>query len=258
MSLKNKYFGIIYKGCIANDPVRKIHKALYDATINTKAPYRDKVLLAFAIKLTNKAKKVGADGTGLLAIALLNLFKKDESNAKAKKIINHQVSVEAEKEKLGQLDQFIDKSRDKGEWFYLASSHNDCAKDHKPYQGRLYVDAKAPKEIIDYAHDRGLYTLQWVMDAPAYFITRPNCRHYFVSLSIDQVRGQTLKVLRKRHHTHSKVGNRDFQTPPKAAVEEYEDRLKMLRELYRQYPTESLKAEILKTKLLLDKWKKLI
>lgn len=228
---------------------------MYDATINKKTPYVDKVLLAYAIKLSNKARKVDA-GNGILAVALLDLFKKD--NDKAKKIINHQVQVKAEKEKSDAIGDFIKGSRDKGEWFYLASSHNDCAKDHIPYQGRLYVDEKAPDEAIQYAKSKGLYTLQWVMNGPAWFVTRPNCRHYFVSLRLDQVRGKTNKQLRRKHKTHSLEGNRDFQTPPKAAVEEYEDRLKMLRALYAEYPTEKLKAEILKTKLLLDKWKKLI
>ena len=229
---------------------------MFDATINTKPAYRDKYLLGFAIKLANKARKVQAKDNGLLAVALFGLFKDQHANDKAKKLINHQVGVAAEKAKNDKLDQFIVDSRSKGEYFYLASSHNDCAKDHKPYQGRLYVDDKAPKEVIDYAHDRGLYTLQWAMDAPAYFITRPNCRHYFVTLTLDQVRGKSLKALRKRHKTHSNEGNRDFQTPAKAALEEYEDRLKMLKALYREYPTPTLKAEITKTELLIKKWKK--
>lgn len=229
---------------------------MYDATINTKPVYRDKYLLAFAIKTANKAKKVSANNIPALALALFSMMKTTHANDKAKKIINHQVGVEAEKRKNDRLDQFIVDSRSKGEYFYLASSHNDCAEDHKPYQGRLYVDAKAPQDVIDYAKSRGLYTLQWVMDAPAWFITRPNCRHYFVTLTLDQVRGKSLKRLRQKHKTHSNQGNRDFQTPAKAAVEEYEDRLKMLKALYREYPTPTLKAEITKTELLIKKWKK--
>lgn len=259
MSLKNKYFAIIYKGCLNGDNGRKIHKALYDATINQKKQYQDKYLLGFAIKLANKAKKVNVKtGLGLdyLAVALFDMFKKDKSNDKAKKLINYQIGSEAEKEKMSVLNEFITDSRSNKEWFYLASSHNDCAKDHLPYQGRLYVDEKAPEEVIKYAHDRGLYTVQWVMDAPAWFITRPNCRHYFVSLRLDQVKGKSLKRLKRKHKTHTKEGNRDFQTPRKIAIEEYEDRLKMLRALYREYPTPKLKAEILKTEMLLNKWKK--
>ncbi len=258
MKLKNKYFAIIYKGCLDNDTTKRIHKALFDATINLKPAYQSKYLLGFAIKLTNKAKKLPEKGGGALALALFSLFHKGQYNDKAKKIINHTTQTEAEKEKQGAIDDFMDASRLKGEWFYLASSHNDCAEDHKPYQGRLYVDKEAPKEAIDYAHDRGLYTVQWVMGAPAWFITRPHCRHYFVSLSLEQVKGKTLKKLKRKYKTHTKVGNKDFQTPAKAAVEEYEDRLKLLRALYAQYPTDKLKAEILKAEMLVKKWKKLL
>ena len=255
MSLKNKYLAIIYRGCIDKDPVRKIHKALYDATINRKTPYTDKYLLAYAIKLTNKAKKVSADGSGMLAMALFSMFKRENANEKAKKIINQRTQTVAEKEKADAIDDFIDKSRDKDEWFYLASSHDDCAKDHLPYQGKLYVDEKAPDDIIDYARKKGLYTVQWVMDAPAYFITRPNCRHFFVSLSLRQVTGKSLKKLKKMHRTHSMEGHKALATPKTEAINEYTDRLKMLRALNAEYPTDTLKADILKTEMLLKKWK---
>lgn len=258
MSLKNEYFAIIYKGRLNGDNARKIHKALYDATINQKPQYRDKYLLGFAIKLSNKAQKVSATGLDLLAIALFDLIHKGKYNDKAKKLINHQVQVEAEKEKDGAIDDFMEKSRKNGEYFYLASSHGDCAEDHKPYQGRLYVDKDAPEEAIDYARDRSLYTVQWVMGKPAWFITRPHCRHYFVSLTLEQVKGKTLKKLKRKYKTHTTKGNMDFQTPAQAAVEEYTDRLRLLKALYWEYKTPKLKNEILKTELLIKKWKKIL
>ena len=199
-----------------------------------------------------------AAGTGLLAIALFSLLKTGKYNDKAKKIINHQAQVEAEKEKDGAIDDFLEKSRKNGEYFYLASSHGDCAEDHKPYQGRLYVDKDAPEDVIQYARDRKLYTVQWVMGKPAWFITRPHCRHYFVSLTEKQVRGKTLKQLSRRHNTYTKKGNTDFQTPAKAAVEEYSDRLRMLKALYWTYPIDSIKNDITKTEFLIKKWKKLL
>lgn len=212
-------------------------------------------MLGFAIKLTNKAKKVSAAGLDLLAVALLDLFNREKSNDKAKKVINHQIDTAAEEEKLDTLDNFIDNSRKNGEWFYLASSHNDCAEDHKAYQGKLYVDNKAPEDIIEYARKRGLYTMQWVTGKPVWFVTRPYCRHYFVSLRLDQVKDKSLKKLKNKHKTHSKVGNLDLQTPAKRALAEYEDRLRWLRSLYREFPSRKLKIEIDKTALLVKKWK---
>lgn len=228
---------------------------MYDATINRKTPVSDKYLLAFAIKLTNKAHKIQAESSGLLAIALLDLFKRDNSNEKAKKVINHQTQRRAEEEKEVAIDDFIDKSRDNGEWFYLASSHDDCAADHKAYQGKLYVDEKAPEDVIEFARKRGLYTVQWVMNGPAWFITRPNCRHFFVSLTLKQVMKNSVKKLKKRYNTHSMEGHKALATPKTEAIAEYEDRYKLLKKLYNEYPTDNLKAEILKVKLLLEKWK---
>ena len=232
--------------------VKKIHKALYDATIVKKPQYADKFLLGFAIKTSNKAKKIQYS-SGLLAVALLDLFKKQ--NDKAKHIINYDLMKESEKNKDRIIDDYIKNSRSQGKWFYLASSHGDCAEDHKDYQGRLYIDRNAPEEAMNYARSRRLLSLQWVMDGPVYFITRPNCRHYFVALTEDEVRGKTLKKLTRKYKTHNREGDKDFATPRSEAIKEYEDRLKMLRALYNEYPTDKLKAEILKTEMLLKKWK---
>lgn len=164
---------------------------------------------------------------------------------------------ETEKRKDVIIKDYIEKNRDQGKWFYLASSHNDCAEDHKDYQGRLYVDNTAPKEIMNYARSRNFLSLQWVMGDPVWFITRPNCRHYFVALSEEEVRKKSLKHLKKKYKTHSEEGDRDLATPKTEAIKEYTDRLRLLRALYNEYPTDKLKAEILKTELLLKKWKNL-
>jgi len=257
LSLKNKYFAIIYSECLKGTSARKIHKALYDATINTKPQYADKFVLGMAIKLSNKAKKVSvpSGGTELLAVALLDLFLKNHSNDKFKKLINHEVMEESEKNKGVIINDYIKTSRDHGKWFYLASSHGDCAEDHKDYQGRLYIDRNAPEEAMNYARSRKLLSLQWVMDGPVYFVTRPNCRHYFVALTEEEVRGKTLKKLKRKYKTHNREGDTHFATPRSEAIKEYTDRLKMLKAMYNEYPTDKLKAEILKTEMLVKKWK---
>ena len=154
MEQKNKYFATIYKSVLDGDNIRSIHKKLFNDTINSKVI--SKPLLAYAIKLSNKAKKVEK----LDADVLFMFLKKEKCNDIAKKIINHEVSKEAEIAKSITIGDFIEKSRKKEEYFYLASSHNDCAKDHILYQGRLYVDENAPEEDIQNAKSRGLYTLR--------------------------------------------------------------------------------------------------
>lgn len=231
----------------------------------------NKYLLGFMMKLTIKAKKLtegkrvmingvsidksnprlqGADDS--ISDVLLSLFLK--MNDKIKHVINHEIGKTAENTKLTVLNDFIDRSRKKNEYFYLASSHSDCAKDHVKYQGRLYVDNNAPDYVINYAKSRGLYTLQWVLGSPAWFVTRPNCRHYFVSLSLAQVMGRTDKKLIKKYKTHSDIGNREFQTPKSIAIDEYKDRLRMLIGLYNVRPSKELKIKINKTRLLIEKW----
>lgn len=210
-------------------------------------------MLALMIKTANRAKKERADSKGDLAVLLFELFRRMAINDKAKKLINHETQRRAELEKQEAIDSEIADNRKGGKWFYLASSHKDCAKDHLPYQGKLYVDEKAPKEAIEYAKSRGLYTVQWVMGEPAWFITRPNCRHYFVALTLNQAQ-KPLKKLRRRWKTHTKEGDRAYSTPKTRAIEEYRDRLRLYRALYREFPTQKLKNEILKTELLLKKW----
>lgn len=87
--------------------------------------------------------------------------------------------------------------QENGVVFYIAAYFGDCAKDHVEYQGKIYVDknweSNAPKdrleEIRSYINSHDIKTVQEVMEAPAYFTTRPNCRHYFQYIDIDSVLG---------------------------------------------------------------------
>ena len=257
LKLKNKYFAIIYEGVIKHKTVKQIHKELFNATINKKVT--DKALFAMAYKLTNKAKKMDHKQTQeLLAIAILEMFNKNKVNNLAKKVINKGLRQEEDQEKTEIIRDFVIENRKNGRIFYLASSHNDCAEDHKPYQGKIYIDDKwdrSDKRIEKYVEEHNVMTIQWVMGEPAWFITRPNCRHYFVSLKTSEVLHSSVKKMKKRHKTHSDEGDRSFSTPRTEAIAEYEDRLRMLKALYAKFPTEKLKRMIEKTELLLKKWK---
>lgn len=79
--------------------------------------------------------------------------------------------------------------------FYIAAYFGDCAIDHVGYQGKIYYDANyesiAPKELHDeikaYIDSNKLMSVQEVKAGPVYLTTRPNCRHYFQYISIDEV-----------------------------------------------------------------------
>lgn len=229
-------------------PLRQIHKKLYEMTINNHV--KDQVLFNAAIKISNQMVKHAQDPD------ILWLFiKKQDYSGKLRKIVNHDQMEDAESKKDKVIKVYVEQGRKDNKWFYLASSHDDCAKDHLKYQGRLYYDEKAPDDIVKYAKSRGLYSIQWVMGEPAWFITRPNCRHYFTAIPTDKVKEFNNKELARRYKTHTKEGNKAFQTPRKEAIKEYEDRLQLVQMLYNKHPTVTLKRQIEKIKILLKKWK---
>lgn len=212
------------------------------------------------VKVANRAVKTVnlKDDTSKNAVMLLYLFNREHYNSKVKKVINTEVTDDAEAGKQVVIADYIDRSRSTERWFYLASSHSDSAADHAPYQGKVYYDEKAPDDVLEYARKHGYRSIQWVMGGPVWFITRPNCRHFFKSLPIDVVKKYSAKELTRRYKTHRKTGDKALATPAKVTVEEYEDRLKMLEGMYQEYKTEHLRREIQKVKLLIKKWKKLL
>lgn len=234
--------------------VRKIHKRIYEITIKTP-----KIFL-FMSKVANKSVKTidrrkNMDDNAEL---LLILFSKMDYNGKIKRLINHETMEYAEKRKHEVIDKYIKNSESSDKWLYLASSHSDCAEDHKDWQGKIYYDSNAPAEVIRYAHNHGYRSLQWVMGGPVWFITRPNCRHFFRSLDFNTVKQYSIKELQRRYKTHRMTGDRTLATPAKVAVDEYTDKVRMLRAMYREHQTERLRREIQKTELLLKKWKKIL
>lgn len=258
---------IIYKGILSHKSVTKIHKDLYDATINKKVVSRD--MLTYAGKVAKKVKKYdrgvgnyyGPLGLSVLADKLIEEFISKGIDDNMRKIINHQEMEEAERKKHDIIDKTVEKARTDKKIFYLASSHNDCAEDHKDYQGKLYVDRywhnyDKTDEVKKYIRENNIRTIQWVMGKPAWFITRPNCRHYFITLKTEDVLKYSLKKLKRKNKTHTKTGDYDLQTPRKMNLEKYEEKLRTLEELYSAHPTEKLKKMIEKVKLIINKYKK--
>jgi len=237
-----------------SENIRDIHKQLFKMTISVPRMY------LFMEKVSNRSvktinRKQTQDSNASL---LLLLFMQSHYNTKVRKLINHELMEKAEEEKDETVKQYINNSRDVGKWIYLASSHADSAKDHAPYQGKLYYDDKAPDEIQNYAKKHGYKSIQWVMSGPVWFITRPNCRHFFKSLPLDVVKQYSVKELQRRYKTHRLVGDKSLSTPVKVVIEEYVDRLHMLKAMNSEYSTERLRREILKTELLIKKWKNIL
>ena len=166
--------------------------------------------------------------------------------------------------------------------FYLASAHKDSASDHAPYQGKIYVDENWENISMPYAlHNSIAYyikshnvkTVQWVMGKPVWFITRPNCRHYFKELSVKQVLGNTKTKLINKYDLKTAIGDRQYLQTMKNSKDKkqyddvrnaqlilgkYEERLDLHKQMYSQSKNAIIKKAISKDKILIEKWKKYI
>lgn len=226
---------------------------IYDGIINDKPvdfskenmPPRLRAYVENTYKRAKKVNRVG--GKQELALTLIILFTKIRYDYKATAIINQHVRTQDDRAKAALLKTML---KDKTKPFYMASRHDDSAEDHMDWQGKLYYDEKTTDpEVIKYAKQHNLRTLQWVTSKPVWFVTRPYCRHYFVQYSLEEVmRGVKPKT--------RKIGDRALQTPAHVTLNFYLDRLDQLESLYRVFPIPKIKHQIDKTKLLIKKWRK--
>ncbi len=90
----------------------------------------------------------------------------------------------------------IQDGHDMGAIFYICSFFGDCAKDHADFQGKIYIDKDWRNvtnyridEIEDYIKMNNILNVQDVTEVFPYLTTRPNCRHHFDYISIDDVLG---------------------------------------------------------------------
>lgn len=235
--MKNNSLAVIYDGII--------NKKRVDFS-KTKMPNS---LRRFIEKTYEKAKKVVVPSKDKQenALLLVLFFNSSMYDYKATSIINKYVRDQNEKDKVTIIDNML---KDKTKPFYMASWHKDSARDHKDYQGKLYYDESTKDEdVLEYAREHDLKSLQWVTGKPVWFVTRPYCRHYFTQHTLEEVK----KGVKPRTR---KVGDRALQTPPRVTLEYYLDRLDQLERLYRVFKIPKLKIMIDKTKLLIKKWKK--
>jgi hypothetical protein len=86
--------------------------------------------------------------------------------------------------------------------FFLCDEYADCADDHAEYQGKVYYNADF-KDFINLTDDakvmidnaikaKGFLSVQEVREGDPYLTTRPNCRHRFIPISIDEAIGEDL------------------------------------------------------------------
>lgn len=281
--LRNDYIACVYDGLIKNKTIREIHKEIRNITrvVNNKWVLNlEKTALKSFLSIKPKIYK-SEDFTGLiLADFVANIIDKEKIYNKTNEVIYNEVKkYEAEeKEEIIKNDLKSNRSEKSPKIFYICSSHNDCAKDHLDYQGKIYIDDKweqiindnvLKKEIRMYINVHNVKTLQYITYKPVWLITRPNCRHYFKAINTEEVLNKNSDAILRNHKLHSKIGQKTTQTlrhptnkewyketNVKNIISKYEDRFEFHKSLWEKNKRVQLfKRAMEKDKFLIKKWK---
>lgn len=280
--LRNSYLTSIYCGMIEKKSLKEIQKEIYDNTMKYKVKGLpiDNLMYNNALKLSKKIKKSFKDDEIIDATLVFAKINEEKGYEYLTQNIYKFVTKKEDKRKIDILKDELKENRklENPKIFYLASEHNDSAEDHKDYQGKIYIDEKwkslvkdktLKEEIERYISRNNIKTFQWVTFRPVWFITRPNCRHYFKSLTADEVLNDTRKNLINKFNMHTAIGDREYlQTIRHSTNKEwyddvrnaqlilakYKQRLAYHRELSRNYPSDLLQNAIRKDIFLINKW----
>lgn len=142
----------------------------------------------------------------------------------------------------------VQAGQDAGVVFYISAYFGDCAPDHALLNGKLFCDEKweslAPKdrveEIRNYIESNKIMTVQEAMGEPYYYTTRPNCRHYFQYISIDEVLGaKTPEEVKKLRDEKSLNFNGKYKPDKYKALQQQ----RLNERKIRAYKEELVKAE---------------
>ena len=237
------------------------------------APLTEATLLSlWATQFLKKERAFEETGKAIQAEA-----REKETEAKISLIENARDEAEEERSQSEISDYRADLN---AKIFYLCSKHDDCAEDHEAYQGKIYYDHLWKRYIkSEYARDLvskhiDLYKMQEyqkVLSRPVWLITRPNCRHYFKQISLNDILSEpTLEGLLDTHRMHHEVGlrgeNQTLRHPTSkewytkenvlAIIKKYRERLAYHQKLYDKRPNDQLKNLIFKDKTLIQKWER--
>lgn len=311
--MKDSYILAIYNGVAENKKLIDIHKQIFKDTINFKkvngySPESFKRQAFAYAKMGKKAYDIGI-GLGLVGEALLDhvfialnktkhmdkmdhqvyeIARQIETREK-EKILNQETSIKSMQEsgrimtrdEIGIQENATDKEKEEVVsnhlvW-YLVSYHGDCAKDHEPWQGRIYIDENwrsicnaGETEIIENLIQMyQVRTFQWVIGRPVWLITRPNCRHYFKKLYTSTVMKNTVQGLLQKNGMISPVGKRRnlqsiihdthaswyTESNMKSIIWQYEQRKALHIKMRNAHPCPAITRAIQKDNLLIKRWK---
>ena len=297
-SRSDSYMAELWQGLAEGRSVRDIHKGIrkitewYDRRGFASEPKAERLMMkaakvgrkAIMAQLPYKKDEIRERGRGAVISALALRFITDKKIYERANTINFDNAKKEEGESKMWLMESMRKEAyqeakgkpwDQARVFWLASKHLDCAEDHIPYQGKLYYDRYWRRCITDpqgradmetFIEANALRSYQWVINRPAWLVTRPNCRHFFKQITYQEAQ-ENLESLLQRMNMVKEKGNTDNQTIKhplnkgwyteenvRDIIQKYERRLETHERMMARHPTEELRRMIEKDRLMIKKW----
>ena len=247
--LKRYYQLLLINDLQINALLRQLEKDFKKYGINTPIC---KSCLNLARFLAKKLKQDTQETDGIiLATLLMKRFEKLRVYQRFISLVNQEVRNKEASVKERIIRQLTSYGIENREHFALVSKHLDSAIDHIDFQGKLYLltnDLQESELLL--ASKLGINkTLASVMHDKPYLITRPNCRHYFITLSESDIGSKSVDTLLKENKMITKVGSRVI----KNLRNNTSIKLNYYKELYKVRKIPYLAKRIKKLKELVEK-----
>ena len=247
--LKRYYQLLLISDLQINALLRQLEKDFKKYGINTPIC---KSCLNLARFLAKKLKQDTQETDGIiLATLLMKRFEKLRVYQRFISLVNQEVRNKEASVKEKIIRQLTSYGIENREHFALISKHLDSAIDHIDFQGKLYLltnDLQESELLL--ANKLGINkTLASVMHDKPYLITRPNCRHYFITLSESDIGSKSVDTLLKENKMITKVGSRVI----KNLRNNTSIKLNYYKELYKVKKIPYLAKRIKKLKELVEK-----
>lgn len=247
--LKRYYQLLLITDLQINALLRQLEKDFKKYGINTPIY---KKCLNLARFLVNKLKQDTQETDGIiLATLLMKRFEKLRVYQRFISLVNQEVRNKEASIKERIIKQLTSYGIENREHFALVSKHLDSAIDHQDFQGKIYLltnDLQESELLL--ANKLGITrTLASVMHDKPYLITRPNCRHYFITLSESDIGSKSVDTLLKENKMITKVGSSVI----KNLRNNTSIKLNYYKELYKVRRVPYLASRIKKLKELVEK-----
>lgn len=247
--LKRYYQLLLINDLQINALLRQLEKDFKKYGINTPI-YKNCLNLARFLASKLKHDTQETDGI-ILATLLMKRFEKLRVYQRFISLVNQEVRNKEASVKEKVIRQLTSYGIENREHFALVSKHLDSAIDHIDFQGKLYLltnDLQESELLL--ASKLGITrTLASVMHDKPYLITRPNCRHYFITLSESDIGSKSVDTLLKENKMITKVGSRVI----KNLRNNTSIKLNYYKELYKVKKIPYLASRIKKLKELVEK-----